>query len=70
MFFLFNKRSQPYQRGPSGFGSSFLMLGLLSIFFGLAIISAPELLAYMVAGFFIIAGIWMLMFWWNLRKLR
>jgi uncharacterized membrane protein HdeD (DUF308 family) len=69
MFFLFDKRSQPYQRASAGFGSSFLGLGLLCILFGLAVISAPELLAYMVAGFFIVAGVWMLMMWWRIRRL-
>jgi uncharacterized membrane protein HdeD (DUF308 family) len=69
MMFLFGPRTQPYKQGPSRFGSSFLLLGLLSLFFGLAILSAPELLAYLVAGFFIVAGIWMLGIWWKLRKL-
>jgi hypothetical protein len=69
MQFLFSQRSQPYAKGPAPFSGSLLTLGLLSILFGLAIVSAPELLAYIVAGFFLFAGVWMLGLWWKIRRL-
>lgn len=68
MFSLFSYRSQPYQQPRSPFGSSFFTLGILSILFGIAILITPELLAYLVAGFFIFAGIWMLGLWQRMRK--
>lgn len=48
-------------------GSGLLTAGLLSLLFGLAIIMAPELLAYIVASFFIVTGVSLLMTWWTLR---
>lgn len=49
-------------------GSGLLSGGLLSLLFGLAIIAAPELLAYIVASFFIVTGVSLLMTWWSLRR--
>ncbi len=57
-----------YGRGNGMFGSSLLTMGVLSLGFGLAIIAAPELLAYIVASFFIVTGVSLLMTWWQLRK--
>jgi hypothetical protein len=41
--------------------------GLLCVFAGLAIIAAPELLAYFVAGLLIIVGCSLLGAWWRMR---
>lgn len=49
-------------------GSGLLTGGLLSLIFGLAIIAAPELLAYIVASFFVVTGISLLLTWWSLRR--
>lgn len=68
MMFSFGRYGQRIGPG-TPFGSSLLLLSLLSIFFGLAILSAPELLAYLVAGFFIFIGVWMLGMWWRIRRL-
>jgi uncharacterized membrane protein HdeD (DUF308 family) len=68
MLFFLSKRTQPYGQPQSPFGSSLPLLGTVSILFGLAIISAPELLVYLVAGFFIVTGIWLLGLWWRIRK--
>ena len=48
--------------------SSLLSAGLLSLAFGIAVLVAPDLLAYLVATFFIIMGISFVSTWWNLRK--
>lgn len=50
--------------------SGLLSAGLLSLVFGLLIIAAPELLAYIVASFFVVSGVGMLAAWWRLRRLR
>lgn len=50
------------------FGSGILTGGLLSLLFGLAIIAAPELLAYIVASFFIVTGVSLLMTWWAMKR--
>jgi len=42
--------------------------GLLCILFGIAIISAPELLAYIVAIFFILLGASLFVTGWRMRK--
>ena len=53
---------------PPRFGGSLLFNGLLCVFFGLAILAAPELLAYFVATLLIIMGTSMLIAGWKLRK--
>jgi uncharacterized membrane protein HdeD (DUF308 family) len=55
-------------RGNRLVGSSLLTTGLLSLAFGLAIIAAPQLLAYIVASFFIVTGVSLLLTWWRLRS--
>lgn len=50
------------------FGSGFLLFGLLSVGFGLAILAAPDLLAYLVASFFIAVGVSLLMTWYRIRS--
>jgi len=69
MLFSSNRRNK-YEVSRSGrpFGSSLLFTGLLSVFFGLAVIARPELLAYIVASFFIITGLSLLSVWWSLRR--
>ncbi len=41
----------------NGMGNGLLINGILCILFGIAILAAPELLAYIVATFLIIVGI-------------
>lgn len=69
MMFSFGRYGSRIGQGGTPFGSSLFMLSILSIGFGLAILSAPELLAYLVAGFFIFTGLWMLGLWWKIKRL-
>ena len=64
MFHLFN--FGPNHRSP--FGGGLLFNGLLCVFFGLAILAAPDLLAYFVAVLLLIFGASLLSAWWNIRK--
>lgn len=50
------------------FGSGLLLFGLLSLGFGLAILAAPDLLAYLVASFFIAVGVSLLLAWHRMRS--
>jgi hypothetical protein len=50
-----------------GFWVGPLLLGLMLIGFGLLIIARPELLAYLVATLFIVAGLALLGMSWGLR---
>lgn len=67
---FFVSRSQPYQSGNRGprMGSFLLMPGLLCVFAGIAIIAAPELLAYFVASVFLIIGASLIGMWWRMRS--
>lgn len=67
MFFL--HRRSPYG-GSSipGIGSSLLGSGLLCLLFGVAIIAAPELLAYFVASFLILIGLTLVSVWWRMSR--
>jgi len=67
MWFLLQPR-QPYEKRPSGIRSWLLLLGIICVLFGLAIIEAPELLAYIVATFFIMTGVSLLLTWWKLYR--
>lgn len=60
------RRRQPYEKGFSFLRSSLLLISIVCILFGIAIIEAPELLAYIVATFFIITGISLLTTWWKM----
>lgn len=48
--------------------SSLLLVSVLCILFGIAIIEAPELLAYIVAAFFIITGVSLFATWWKMYR--
>lgn len=64
MFHLFhfgNRPRPPYSAG------GLLFYGLLFVFFGLAILGAPELLAYFVASILLFIGASLLTAWWKLR---
>lgn len=50
-----------------GFWLGPVLLGLMLIGFGLLIIARPELLAYLVATFFIVAGLALIGMSWGLR---
>ena len=65
MFFLYRKEQG---MSPRPWGSSLMTSGLLCILFGIAIISAPELLAYIVAIFFILLGASLFVTGWRMRK--
>jgi vacuolar-type H+-ATPase subunit I/STV1 len=70
MFFLWRSSvsSSPFGRSP-GFGLSLIIHGLLFVLFGVAILGAPELLAYIVATFLTFVGIGLLVTGWRLWKL-
>jgi hypothetical protein len=44
-----------------------VLIGSLLVLIGILIFSKPELLAYFVAGIFIVAGIALIGFGWNMR---
>jgi hypothetical protein len=50
------------------FGSGMLLFGSMSVLFGLAILAAPDLLAYLVASFFIAVGASLLLAWYRIRS--
>lgn len=52
----------------SFFGSSLLANGILCVLFGMLILANPDLIAYIVALFFIIAGATLILMWWRLRR--
>ncbi len=52
------------------FGNGLLFNGLLCVFFGLAILAAPDLLAYFVATILLIIGTSILTTWWKIRNMR
>jgi hypothetical protein len=54
--------------GRSPFGFPFLGTGLVLTCTGLAILAAPELLAYFVATIFLLIGISLLSYGWKMRK--
>ena len=69
MLFSFNRGFLPFgNRPPIGkFGPGLLFNGIICILFGIAILMAPELLAYIVATFLIIIGVSLLAMWWKVR---
>lgn len=69
MFFFWQKHNNvPSTFRSPIFGSSILMNGVLCVLFGIAILTSPELLAYIVAGFFIFFGISLIMMWWKIKS--
>jgi len=64
MFQLFQFGSGPRS---SQFGNALLFNGLLCVFIGLAILAAPQLLAYFVATVLLIIGTSILTAWWKVR---
>ena len=61
----------PFSQKPpptSGFGNNLFYGGVLFTLFGLAIFAAPELLAFLVATFFLIVGISLLSMWWKMKR--
>jgi uncharacterized membrane protein HdeD (DUF308 family) len=55
-------------RQSNGWGTGFLLNGAISVLFGFMILAAPELLAYIVAVFFILMGITLMMTGWKIRQ--
>jgi uncharacterized membrane protein HdeD (DUF308 family) len=49
-------------------GKTFLTGGLIALLFGIAILIQPDLIAYLVATFFIVIGLSLLGTWWRLRR--
>ena len=46
------------------------IFGWLSILFGVLVILLPQLLGWLVGGFFIIIGINLIAFGWNVKRIR
>lgn len=67
-FFLRPSAHTEYRRAGAVAGSGLLSLGLLCLLFGLIIFLAPEFLAYLIAGFFVIIGASLLGMWWRMRR--
>ncbi len=55
-------------RSPNLLGSSLFTTGLIALLFGIAILIQPDLIAYLVATFFIVIGISLIGTWWSLRR--
>ncbi len=66
LFFLHRRSSYP--GAPSSGGSSLLGSSLLCLLFGLAILAAPDLLAYFIASFLILIGLMLFGMWWRIRR--
>jgi uncharacterized membrane protein HdeD (DUF308 family) len=65
----FSKNSYVSKGGPSSMmGKTFLTGGLIALLFGIAILIQPDLIAYLVATFFIVIGLSLLGTWWRLRR--
>jgi hypothetical protein len=47
--------------------TSLLSIGLLALLFGIAILIQPDLIAYIVATFFIVIGLSLLGTWWRMK---
>lgn len=67
LFFLRHSSGYELRRTGNAIGAGLLSLGLLSLLFGIAVFAAPQLLAYIVASFFVIVGLSMIATWWRLR---
>ena len=70
MFFLF-KRGLSFGRQPPPMvhlSGGLLLNGILCIIFGLAILAAPDLLAFIVAIFLIIIGLSLLGAWYKVKQ--
>ncbi len=65
---LRHSKNTDYRHAGAALGSGMLSLGLLSLLFGLLVFLAPELLAYLVASFFVILGASMVSMWWRMRR--
>ena len=57
------------QRAPL-LGTGLIFNGLLCFFFGLAILAAPDLLAFLVATFLILIGATLLITGWKIRQMK
>ncbi len=65
---FFFRRSSDLVRPGSIFGSSLLSAAIVCLAFGIAILINPDLIAYLVAFFFILVGLSLLGTWWNMRR--
>ncbi|MDD5026108.1 MAG: DUF3096 domain-containing protein [Candidatus Peribacteraceae bacterium] len=63
--FFFLRNSTGTKGIGSGIRNGLLFNGLLCVVFGLGILAAPELLAYLVAVFLIVVGVGLLTAWWK-----
>ncbi len=68
MFFL--RHSGPSPFSGNSFGTSLVTYGLLFLLFGISILLAPDLLAYIVASFLILIGASLLIAGLKMRRLR
>jgi uncharacterized membrane protein HdeD (DUF308 family) len=68
LFLLRHSKQAEYRRAGSATGSGMLSLGMLSLLFGILVFLAPELLAYLVASFFVIIGASMVAMWLALHR--
>ena len=68
MFFLRHSGSAPFSG--NSFGASLITYGLLFLLFGVSILLAPDLLAYIVASFLILIGASLLIAGLKMRRFR
>lgn len=67
LFRITNHSYTTAMRPSSLVGSSLLSSGLLALLFGIMILIQPDLIAYIVATFFIVIGLSLIGTWWKLR---
>ncbi|HCI03613.1 MAG: hypothetical protein QF755_06790 [Candidatus Peribacteraceae bacterium] len=65
MFHIFKHRPPLYTR----FSENLLWSGLFCVIMGIAILSVPELLEFLVSVAFLVLGISFLTAWWKMKKM-
>ena len=68
MFFLLRRSSNSSFPPGSSWGSSLIVYGLFFVLFGMSILMAPELLAYIVATFLLLIGVSLVAAGWKMRR--
>jgi len=68
MFFLLRRSSNSSFPPGSSWGSSLIAYGVFFLLFGISILLAPDLLAYIVATFLLLIGASLVAAGWRMRR--
>lgn len=68
MFLFHFGNKQPYEGNGTTFSGGLMLYGTICLVFGIAILLAPQLLAFIVATLLIFVGLTMLTTGWRIRK--